>query len=264
MPGVKTNERPGTRAELRHVIVSAQKVREVLDLVRGLEVGRAQDVLAFCGRGSAPMVSKLLHSAVANAEHNDGMVPEELYVSACFADEARTLKRWRARARGRYTRIRKRTCHITIIVSRLSEAEIRRRTERESAAQASTGGRRPTQTQAASRRARVAKSRQQERRAEHDHGAEDEDEPTSPVPGEPTEATIEAAQEADEAATVNVEGPVVEMAEPPAEPDDEPIVDSTAAAMPAEAEIAEQDAAAEAADAVPDAANDENDEKDES
>jgi large subunit ribosomal protein L22 len=121
MPGLKTNERPGTRAELRHVIVSAYKVREVLDLIRGLEVQRAQDVLKFCGRGSAPMIAKLLHSAVSNAEHNDGMAPEELYVSACYADESRTLKRWRARARGRYTRVRKRTCHVTIIVSRLPE-----------------------------------------------------------------------------------------------------------------------------------------------
>jgi large subunit ribosomal protein L22 len=119
--GPKTNERPGTRAELRHVIVSPYKVREVLDLIRGLEVARAQDVLRFCGRGNAPMVSKLLASAVANASHNDGLDPDELYVSACYADEARTLKRWRARARGRYTRIRKRTSHVTIIVSRLPE-----------------------------------------------------------------------------------------------------------------------------------------------
>jgi large subunit ribosomal protein L22 len=124
MTGTKTNERPGTRAELRHVIVSPYKVREVLDLIRGLEVARAQDVLRFCGRGSAPMVAKLLGSAVANAEHNDGMVAEELYVSACYADEARTLKRWRARARGRYTRIRKRTSHITVIVSRLPEDQL--------------------------------------------------------------------------------------------------------------------------------------------
>jgi large subunit ribosomal protein L22 len=124
MAGTKTNERPGTRAVLSHVIVSPYKVREVLDLVRGLEVARAQDVLQFCGRGSAPIVSKLLHSAVANAQHNDGMDPDELYVSACFADEARTLKRWRARARGRYTRIRKRTCHITVIVSRLPEDKL--------------------------------------------------------------------------------------------------------------------------------------------
>ncbi len=260
----KTNERPGTHSQARYIRISAYKAREVLDLIRGKHVEDADQILEFVERDVAQVVRKCLASAVANAQNNDSQDPDALYVSACFADEGPTLKRWRPRARGRATRIRKRTCHITIIVSRLSEAEIRRRTERESAAQASTGGRRPTQTQAASRRARVAKSRQQERRAEHDHGAEDEDEPTSPVPGEPTEATIEAAQEADEAATVNVEGPVVEMAEPPAEPDDEPIVDSTAAAMPAEAEIGEQDAAAEAADAVPDAANDENDEKDES
>src|SRR4029450_1431259 len=114
-----TNERPGTRAELRHVIVSPYKVREVLDLIRGLEVARAQDVLRFCGRGSAPMVAKLVASAVANAEHNDGMVAEELSVPACYPDQPRTPKRWRARARGRYPRIRKRTSHITVIVRRL-------------------------------------------------------------------------------------------------------------------------------------------------
>jgi large subunit ribosomal protein L22 len=126
MTGIKTNERPGTRAELRHVITSPYKVREVLDLIRGLDVGLADDVLRFCGRGSAPMIAKLLHSAIANAEHNDHMSPEELYVSACYADEARTLKRWRARARGRYTRIRKRTCHVTIIVSRLPDDRLAR------------------------------------------------------------------------------------------------------------------------------------------
>jgi hypothetical protein len=67
------------------------------------------------------VVGKVLASAVANAAHNDFLDPEELYVSACYADEGTTLKRWRPRARGRATRIRKRTCHITIIVSRLPE-----------------------------------------------------------------------------------------------------------------------------------------------
>jgi large subunit ribosomal protein L22 len=129
----KTNERPGTRAQLRHTIVSASKVREVLDLIRGLEVARAQEVLQFCDRGSAPVVEKLLLSAVANAEHNDGMVAEELYVSACYADEGRTLKRWRARARGRFTRVRKRTSHITIIVSRLPEDRLGRARARQAA-----------------------------------------------------------------------------------------------------------------------------------
>ena len=70
---------------------------------------------------------KVLGSAVANAEHNDEIVADELYVSACFADEGPTLKRWRPRARGRATRIRKRTCHITVIVSRLPEEERQRK-----------------------------------------------------------------------------------------------------------------------------------------
>ena len=205
----KTNERPGTHAQARYIRISAYKAREVLDLIRGKHVEDADQILEFVERDVAQVVRKCLASAVANAENNDSQDPDALYVSACFADEGPTLKRWRPRARGRATRIRKRTCHITIIVSRLSEVEIRRRTERETAAQASTGGRRPTQSQAASRRARVAKSRQQQRRADHDHG--DEEEPTSPVPGEPTEETIEAAEDAADAEAINVEGPVVEM-----------------------------------------------------
>ena len=75
-------------------------------------------------------MGKVLASAVANAVHNDGLDAEELYVSACYADEGSTLKRWRPRARGRATRIRKRTSHITIIVSRLPEDRIARRRAR--------------------------------------------------------------------------------------------------------------------------------------
>ena len=126
MPGVKTNEREGTRAVLRDGRFSASKARVVLDLIRGLDVARARDVLTFSERDAAISIGKLLDSAVANAENNDHLDPEELYVSACYADEGRTLKRGRARARGRYTRIRKRTCHITIIVSRLPEDRLAR------------------------------------------------------------------------------------------------------------------------------------------
>ncbi len=121
MPGPKTNEREGTRAVLRHARVSPYKVREVLDLVRDKPVGEAADILRFTERDAGILVGKVLDSAVANAEHNDGLDPEELYVSACFADEGTTIKRWRPRARGRATRIRKRTSHITVIVSRLPE-----------------------------------------------------------------------------------------------------------------------------------------------
>jgi large subunit ribosomal protein L22 len=125
--GPKTNEREGTRAVLRHSRVSAYKVRQVLDLIRGQDVDRAAEILSLGDRDAAITVGKLLTSAVANAVHNDGLDAEELYVSACYADEGSTLKRWRPRARGRATRIRKRTSHITIIVSRLPDERIARR-----------------------------------------------------------------------------------------------------------------------------------------
>ena len=80
------------------------------------------------------MVGKVLASAVANAVHNDGLDAEELFVSACYADEGSTLKRWRPRARGRATRIRKRTSHITVIVSRMPDERIARRRAKQSAA----------------------------------------------------------------------------------------------------------------------------------
>lgn len=126
MTGLKTNERPGTRAVLRHSRVAPNKVRKVLDLVRNRPVHEAEDILRFSERDAAFLVGKVLASAVANAEHNDEAAREELYVSACFADEGTTIKRWRPRARGRATRIRKRTTHITVIVSRLPEDRLRR------------------------------------------------------------------------------------------------------------------------------------------
>jgi large subunit ribosomal protein L22 len=134
MPGVKTNERPGTRAVLRHCRMSATKARVVLNLIRGRDVDHAAEILRDTPREAAEIVGKLLASAVANAVHNDGENAEELYVSACYADEGVTLKRWRPRARGRATRIRKRGCHITVIVSRMPEERlVRRRAERQAA-----------------------------------------------------------------------------------------------------------------------------------
>src|ERR1700733_10780926 len=133
MTGVKTNERPGTRAVLRYGRLSAYKVRQVLDLIRGQDVDRAAEILATCDREAAAVVGKLLTSAVANAAHNDQLDAEDLYVSACYADEASTLKRWRPRARGRATRIRKRTSHVTIIVSRLPEDRLARRRAKQAA-----------------------------------------------------------------------------------------------------------------------------------
>jgi large subunit ribosomal protein L22 len=168
MTGPKTNEgatevgeRVGTRATAKYVRGSATKARQVLDLIRGLDVQRADDVLRFTEREMGATIRKVLESAVANAEHNDSQGRDELHVAACFADEGPTLRRFRPRARGRATRIRKRTCHITVIVARMSEEELERKRRREEA-QRPTGrrGGRAGLAPAASRRARVAKSRQ--------------------------------------------------------------------------------------------------------
>ena len=108
----------------------------MLDLIRGLDVRRADQVLQFTERGVATDVRKVLASAVANAVHNDEQDPDELFVLACFADEGPTLRRFRPRARGRATRIRKRTCHITVIVARMSDERLEVVQAREAAGRA--------------------------------------------------------------------------------------------------------------------------------
>jgi large subunit ribosomal protein L22 len=105
------------RAQAKWVRTSARKARLVLDHVRGLTVPEARTVLAFSERAVARDVERVLRSAVANAEANHGMAGDELVVVAAYADEGPTLKRWRARARGRVARIKKRTCHITVKVA---------------------------------------------------------------------------------------------------------------------------------------------------
>jgi large subunit ribosomal protein L22 len=127
---------PDATARLRYLRVSPFKVRPVLDLVRGKDVTEAREILRFSDRGPARQVAKVLDSAVANAEHNEHIPADELFVAAAYADEGPTLKRFRPRARGRATRIRKRTAHVTIVVARYPEEELRRRAARE----AVTGG----------------------------------------------------------------------------------------------------------------------------
>ena len=105
------------QAQAKYIRQSPYKVRRVLDLVRGMPVEDARDVLKFTNRRAADTIRKVLDSAVANAEHNYALDADELVVDEAFADEGPTLKRWRPRARGRATRINKRTSHITIIVS---------------------------------------------------------------------------------------------------------------------------------------------------
>jgi large subunit ribosomal protein L22 len=174
MTGPKTNEgatavgeRTGTRAVARHIRSSAFKARPVLDLIRGLDVRRADEVLMLTERGIARDIRKVLRSAVANAVNNDGQEVDELFVVACFADEGSTLKRFRPRARGRATRIRKRTCHITVIVARMSDERLEILRAKSEGASASA---------AAARRARVEASRQRAEAAKAAVDAADEDE----------------------------------------------------------------------------------------
>jgi large subunit ribosomal protein L22 len=160
--GVRTNERPGTRAVVRYARFSAFKARPVLDLIRGRAVVEADEILQFTPRAAAVVIRKCLASAVANAQHNDELDPDDLYVAACYADEGPTLRRFRPRARGRATRIRKRTCHVTVIVSRMPEEMLERHRRRQEAqAPAATRGRRGRDA-AAARRERVRRSRRQE------------------------------------------------------------------------------------------------------
>jgi large subunit ribosomal protein L22 len=114
MAATETRE---VRAEAKWVRTSARKARLVLDHVRGLSVPEARTVLAFSERAVARDIERVLRSAVANAEANHGMAGDELVITAAYADEGPTLKRWRARARGRVARIKKRTCHITVKVA---------------------------------------------------------------------------------------------------------------------------------------------------
>jgi len=113
---VLEQERETVRAQARWVHSSARKARLVTDLIRGRSVPEARTILAFSTRAVAKDVEKVLRSAVANAESRPDLhwQGDDLVVVAAFADEGPTLKRWRARARGRVARIRKRTCHITI------------------------------------------------------------------------------------------------------------------------------------------------------
>jgi len=124
MTGPKLNERPGTRATLRGYHMSASKARVVLNLIRGEDITTAREILAGTTREAADVIGKVLASAVANAVTNDAMQADELFVSAAYADEGITMKRFTPRARGRAGQIRKRSCHITVIVSRLDDERL--------------------------------------------------------------------------------------------------------------------------------------------
>lgn len=104
-------------AKLSNARLSAQKARLIADLIRGLPVGRALNILKFSTKKAAGIVQKILQSALANAEHNHGLDIDELSVGRIYVDEAQRLKRFSARAKGRANRIVKQNCHITVVVS---------------------------------------------------------------------------------------------------------------------------------------------------
>jgi large subunit ribosomal protein L22 len=127
------DDRMTVRAQAKWVRMSARKARLVLDHIRGRTVPEARTILAFTPRAAATEIEKVLRSAVANAEANHGLDGDELVVESAFADEGPTLKRWKPRARGRVNRIRKRTCHVTVVLAEQEQpASAPRRPQRSS------------------------------------------------------------------------------------------------------------------------------------
>ena len=144
-----TTEYPSAVAKARFVRVSASKARRVIDLVRGKSVTEALDILRWAPQAASEPVAKVIASAAANAQNNDGLDPATLVVASVYADEGPTAKRIRPRAQGRAYRIRKRTSHITVIVeSRPSRSE---RGARGSASASSARARRAQGSKAAAK-----------------------------------------------------------------------------------------------------------------
>jgi large subunit ribosomal protein L22 len=155
---VAKDDRQRVRAQAKWVRTSARKARLVLDHIRGRSVPEARTILAFTSRAAATDIDKVLRSAVANAEANHGLDGDELVVEVAYADEGPTLKRWKPRARGRVNRIRKRTCHVTLVLVEQPETASprrRRRAKAEAAAETAvpaTEGTTPAAKPKASRR----------------------------------------------------------------------------------------------------------------
>ena len=125
-----TQTQGAARATVRYLRTSPYKVRQVLELVRGLPVEDAERLLRLCEKDAADDVLKLLTSAAANAESNHALEADELYIARAWADEGPTRKWGQPRARGRYFRVRKRTSHVTIILERFDADELEERQRR--------------------------------------------------------------------------------------------------------------------------------------
>jgi len=226
MTGLKTNEREGTRAVLRHFHMSASKARVVLDLIRGEDVVTARDILANTNREAADVISKVLASAIANAVTNDHQNADDLYVATAYADEGKTMKRFSPRARSRAGRINKRSTHITIIVARMEDERIEyvraARTAQVAASRSrrvASSRRRADQQASLNRRESAAAARAEQEAAEqeaaeneiaeheHEHGADDglEVAPEGLAEGDVDSTVDEAVDETVEATDETVE-----------------------------------------------------------
>ena len=229
--------RPGAKASVRNIRVSAFKARPVLRLIQGESYGEAIEILKFCERGAADVITKCLLSAAANAEHNEGIDPEELFVFSCFADEGPTMRRWRPRARGRATRIHKRTSHITIQLVRYTPEELAERAARESTTSAAA---------AEARRRRVAASRGEDEALEDDALEDEAPEDAEELEGE--EALVDAEESEEEGLEDASEGSGEEVAKEEAAEEEAAAElgdDAEATDEAADEEATEDDAAAE-------------------
>ena len=206
---------PETRASLRHVRTSPSKVREVLGLIRGREIDDARERLRFSTRGPADDVLKLLDSAVANAESNQSLPEDELFVARAYADEGPTLKRWRPRARGRGTRIRKRTSHVTIVLSRFSDDELERRRRREAATGPTRRLRRPTRRRRRPREEEDEEEIEHLEELDHEHELEADEDVGDEAPPEDTGEDVALADVPDVA---DIDADAQPLGAEPAEP----------------------------------------------
>ncbi|MDQ1521403.1 MAG: large subunit ribosomal protein [Actinomycetota bacterium] len=199
------------RAGVKHLHVSASKVRQVLALIRGLSADDAGRVLQLCQKDAAGDILKVLDSAIANAENNRQIPIDELYVARAYADEGPTRKWGQPRARGRYFRIRHRSSHVTIILARYSDDELEARRRRDETSSAGPRGRGTSRRRAE----RVRRSRAAQHTEEHDHDqahdqaqeheedrelAEEIAPEVGPVGEEEIEATLERDEDLEEAA----------------------------------------------------------------
>ena len=237
--------RPGAKASVRNIRVSAFKARPVLRLIQGEPYEEALEILKFCERGAADVITKCLRSAAANAEHNEGIDPEELFVFSCFADEGPTMRRWRPRARGRATRIHKRTSHITIQLVRYTPEELADRAARESTTSAAA---------AEARRRRVAASRGEDEALEDDALEDEAPEDAEELEGE--EALVDAEESEEEGLEDASEGSDEEVAKDEDDAEEEAAEEEAAAELGDDAEATDEAADEEATEEADDAEDD--------